>query len=533
MQFLVSDGPLGDRNSMVRQEMSDAGVALVTLRGKETLEPLMAVLKQICLAQASVLDRCLSAEARGGLSHSALVLTRRGIRRLLQSKHCENALGLIIKELTSASTTSPANSILLGVVAGVCVRLPKVAHLFETHTGAILDYYIKIILGSKSALPNQQVHGLDEFFSRFAKSDSINSTVLPTIEKGILRSPENVLKGPIVALAQSLPSEVDIAPTVSTKLLKPILSSLTSTNAIIREGASQSLQALLARNQDELEVAKIVKELISHLKASKTAAADLRVSICEALRVTPSSDKTSIAIIEGLLAVATKETNEAALRHELAAIAAHSTLALENGIWTKEITDTISKGLNEKRPSMKKIWITGISTALLGLKKVPSSDISKNFVIVVLEIASEVYVEIVAKPLAAATAGTVAMAYIIPSFIQHPALSSLIPTTKAKLSPQAVGRAAVQQQSFLLNPQVYTKLNHPGDQAWAREAVLGVDTYLADTSDEGQSAWGRLLLHLMLAPESDPETLQASISCRSYFFVRIGEHTSKWWNDIW
>ncbi|KAK5942181.1 translational activator of GCN4 [Knufia obscura] len=464
-----------------------------------------ALLRQTCTAQALLLDKCLAPDTRSGIMHTALIISRRGLRKLFQSKHSEAALNVVVKELTSASSTT-ANAGLIGVVAGVSVRLPKVKPLFEAHVSTVLDWYTKVVLGSKTVLPEQQVHGLDEFFTRFATSDTVEKTVVPTIEKGILRSPENVLRGPIPALAESLPTEIDISQQVAAKLLKPLLSSLASTNANVRVGAAQSLSALLIREQDAAELEKIVKDLLSNVKSSKAASYELRGLICDSLKEVKPAQPMSVQIVQGLLPIAAKEANESALRREVAAIAAHTSFLLSNGLWSKDMTDPIVKGCAEKRAPFKKLWLTGTAVALLNLTEVPESGPGRDLVMAVLNAAADAYVEISPKPLPAATAGTISMAYIVPALVQHSVLGPLLKSTKAKLAPDATGLQLTQQSSFLLNPQVYTKLSAADDQKWALHALLGVDSYLANAAASGKAAWGRALLHLLLAPESDPQT---------------------------
>lgn len=415
-------------------------------------------------------------------------------------------MAVVVKELTSGSSPSTANTVLLGVLAGVSVRLAKRKPQFETHVGAILDYYVKIILGSKTALPEQQLHGLDEFFNRFTTSEVVTGTVVPTVEKAILRSPENVLRGPIISLARSLPDEIDLSHSVATKLLKPLLSSLASTNANVREGASQSLTALLLRKSDDTELEKIIKELLSNVKASKAASYEIRGLICDCLKEVRPGANVSIDIVQALLPVAGKEANENALRREVAAISAHTPFVLSEGLWTQELTSFFVKGCTDKRAPFKKLWVTGIASAFIDLPTVPDSTSGKDFLASALNIIVDTYVELSASPLPAAQAGTISMAYVVPAFAQHPVLGPLLRNTKAKISPEAVGKASVQQQSFLFNPKVYTRLSIVDDQRWALKALLGIDSFLQSAEDTGKAAWGRALLHLLLAPESDPQT---------------------------
>lgn len=480
--------------TLVEEELATAGVLNENL------------LKQAVVAQASLLDKCLYPGTRDGISHTALILARRGIRKLFQSGHRGTALPIAVRELSSGSTGTSKNAPLLGVLAGVSVRLPNVKPLFIDHVGALVEFYVRVILGAKGALPHQQVHGLDELFNGFIGQEVLLSTVVPTIEKAILRSPENVLQGPIIALARCLPEKIDISQAVASKLLKPMLSSLTSTNANVREGAARSLAALLVRRQDAAEMERIIRDLLSTVKASKAAASELRGLICDCLKEVRPASTLSVSIIKGLLPIAAKEANESALRREISAIASQLPFLLIDGEWPKDISDPMVKGCNEKRGPIKKLWLTGIATALLDIPALPDDAAARDFLSSIVALVADVYAELSLNPLPAAQAGTISMSYIVPAILHNPVLGPVLKDAKVKTLSDQVGQSLVQPGSFLVNPKIYTKLSNPEDQRWALRALLGVDSYL-DTADEtSKAAWGRALLHLLLAPESDPQT---------------------------
>lgn len=463
-----------------------------------------ALLKQTVIAQALLLDKCLSADAKDGVSHAALILVRRGFRKLFQTQHCEHGLESIFTVLTTGPAVTPANAPLLGVVAGVCVRLSKAKLLFEKHAPAVLDFYTQVVLGERHVLPAQQSDGLNEFFTRFVSASDVVSSIIPTIEKAILRSPENVLQGPVSALAQSIAEEIDLSEAVFNKLLKPLLSSLASTSAAVRNGAVTSLSSLLQRPRSTY-LDKIIDKLLIDLKAAKSASYEVRALICDCLKTVQQADVVSDAIVSGVVAVATKETNEGALRRELAALAAHTRYLINSGTWKTETTELIRKGCTDKRAPFRKLWLTGIATSLLDLSSVPASGPAHDFVVALLGQAMEAYTEISAKPLPAAQAGTVSMAFILPAVVRQPAIIPILTSTANTVSPDQVGQKLMQPQSFMLNKQVYSKVTSIEDQFWALRALFGVASYLDKASPDTKSAWGRVLLHFMLAPESNSQ----------------------------
>ncbi|KAK4903958.1 translational activator of GCN4, partial [Elasticomyces elasticus] len=350
------------------------------------------------------------------------------------------------------------------------------------------------------------VQGLDEFLARFGTQEIVNKKVIPVIEKAILRAPDNVLQGPIVALAQAMPQSVDLGPALSSKLLKPLTAAFSSTNVANREGAARSLSALLARKQNQAELEKTIKELTAQVKASKAAGFEARGLICDCIATIQPSQTSSSTIVAQLLQVASKESNESALRRELAAVTAHASFALDNGLWTKEHSDIVVKGCNEKRTPFKKVWLLYTASALLKLDALPSSAVAKDFVGAALAVMADTYAELSASPLPAAQAGTIAMAYAIPAMLQHEFLAGMVTDTKLKSTSQFLSNKLGESTSFLVNSKVYTKLSTAYDQQWALRALIGVDSSLQQAEDAGKTAWGRALLHLLLAPETDAET---------------------------
>lgn len=483
-----------------------AGLVEEELAKRDTLDE--TLLRQTCLSQAQFLDKCLDCAVRSGLQHAALVVARRGVRVLLKSTHGEQALEVVLAQLTSGSTASPTNSALIGVVCGTAARLSARQPQCRDRTDTIVDFYVKVILGHKTTLPDQQVHGFDEFFMHFATRDHLSSAIVPTIERAILRSPENVLLGPIVALAHALPASIDLGDLVVSKLVKPLLSSMTSTNTTVRDGAAHSLASLLARQQTVSSTEKIDNELLANVKASKAAGFEQRGLICNCLRDAAPTPEVSLAVVQGLLPVAAKEANESALRRELEAIVAHLPTVLAAGILTKDMADTINKGFTDKRPLFKKSWLLNVAEALLRLEQEPEDQVTGNFIQGAVGIMADTYTELSKAPLPAAQNSIIASTFVIPAFTSHKILSRILDNTRAKSG--VVIEATINAQSYLLNSRVYTKLSTSEDQQWLLRALLSVHTSLEDASQADQAAWGRAVLHLLLARECSAEVRRAA-----------------------
>jgi hypothetical protein len=465
---------------------------------------------KVCSAAARLLAKCEHGEVRSSIQHSALVVARRGLRQVLRGDAIgEQAFAIALKELTSGPNASSQNAAYLGVLCGVSARIPGRHKQMQQNTGTITDFYLKQILASKTVVSFQQVAGLRDFFEQYLSESAITETVVPFIEKGILRSGEVILHGPVSALAQYLDSSIDLSPMVQSRLLKPLLSSLGSTNVNIRDGACQTLLALLRRGGNVKSLRQIAVDLMAAVKASKASNHELRGLLSDALMLIPADDEASLSILQCLVPAATKEANELAFRKALKAIAAHMPVLLQHNLLEKTVADSLLKNSSDKRPPFRKAWILCLASALSSLESVPDEGTSRQFLTSALKTLRQVYDEVAQSTLPAAQSGLLSAAYGLPGLLgteiaAQPEFEKDFARIPVDLLSSETG------PSFLLNPKAYARVNLSDDQHWFIRALFGVVPKLSESSLESKTAWARAILHSMLSTDADSSVRRES-----------------------
>src|SRR5437762_12329417 len=115
------------------------------------------------------------------------------------------------------------------------------------------------------------------FFEGYSTQEDFENVLTQPLERGILRSPELVLNGTalnfshlmqdiIPSLCSALRPEIDLSQAVSKNLLPQLISSLTSTNVIIREASHRATTELMARCHISTALLSIANILIKTLK---------------------------------------------------------------------------------------------------------------------------------------------------------------------------------------------------------------------------------------------------------------------------
>ncbi|RMD42898.1 hypothetical protein DV735_g2206, partial [Chaetothyriales sp. CBS 134920] len=459
---------------------------------------------KLCPAAALLLDKVEQGHTRASVEHSSLVIARRGLRLLLRSPgRGPSALRVAVQALTSGPSTPSNNAAYIGVLSGVSSRIPPRKAEFHQLSKNILDWYIKHLLGSKAPVPHRQALGLTDFFTSFVTLQDLSDIVFPAIEKSILRSGEIVLQGPITALAESLPATLDVIPLVHAKLLKPLLSSMNSANTRIRDGAAQSLIALISRGGDAESLTKVATELGNALKTAKSSNSELRLLLAEALSVFAPNDQLSVAVVQSMTLAATKETNETALKKELGALASHLPYLVQGGVIDKKTADSIVKSSNDKRPPFRKAWHLSLATTLLALKSLPGEDSAQGLVSSSIGLLNQVHKEIVPNPLPATQSGLVAASFALPALIGSPIAGSESGLIDEKvLVDEAL--TSHPSASYLINSKVYSKLSADDDLQWLSKALTGVASGLESTDEDSRVLWARAVLHLLLEPDTAP-----------------------------
>ena len=154
-----------------------------------------ASFSDLIAATVSLLDLCLGSPlAKNSMKEQTLRVTRRGLRATFKADNFKTTIPTIVGKLTNKGPgPTQKNALLLGIVCGVCSRLPKPREVLVLSKKDIYAFYVREILGSRTLVPNHIAGALGDFFSAFTNAGEFGTEVLPSLEKGLLRSPEIIL----------------------------------------------------------------------------------------------------------------------------------------------------------------------------------------------------------------------------------------------------------------------------------------------------------------------------------------------------
>lgn len=463
---------------------------------------------QLYLSFAGALEMCVSSGKRN-IKRSAVIVARRAVRKLLEN---EASIPAIISQLTAKDQPlGNRTAIFLGIVAGTCARKNTSVLVKPDY----YSFYVREILGSRTAIPSHIANALEDFFKNFTTAAELRKEVIPTLEKALLRAPE-VVQDLVRPLVHSLTPEVDLAEITAVHLLKPLLANTKSLTGNVRDEAVAAFAALMTHAQEEKFVGKIANDLLASF--SKLTVMEQRIVQARMLAQVPYVSSQSEAICRVIAKSAGKEPNETALAAEVSIlntqyaqmVLGSSSQNLQRESY-KDVGDAFIKGLSDKKPGARKIWaisagdllwkVTGRSNyapeqefeAHLAISHFAES-ICPDLLRVFDEVAQS---PIVAGPLVVAALTTIALCPIMLRIIRNETIRTSL--RKAKICDRALSEA-----SFLLNHRVYTKISSQEDLAWTIRALVACSNDLEKSSTVTKEAWIQSLLYLIAAAGIPP-----------------------------
>ncbi|RDH35615.1 60S ribosomal protein L19 [Aspergillus welwitschiae] len=476
---------------------------VLQILGGDPETPLSAVLDTIAV-DAKALEICLASNPRPAVKASALRVTRRALRAAFSSTAWgEDAVRESVRRLTSDSATGQKNAPFLGVISGVCARLPAKKPILEGEKKAILSFYVKELAGARSAPPAHIADALGDFFVSFLSYDDLTTELIPPFEKAMLRSPEVVFNGLLPSLCASLPEEIDMSELLHSRLLKHLLSSMKSNNPAIRQGAVRSFESLLAKSKDQALLTKITSEVVGPLKTQKITNPEQRAVYAQAVAaILPSADL-SKDVVQGFVPVFSRESNEAALEQEIKSFCKHLAFLVQSQVKVSDdVINAIVKGSSDKRVPFKKLWQLNVGEIMWQAEPatLASTDV-EPLVNKFLSKMKELYNEVVANPLPSAQGGSLSTAYVYLALLDR---SSSLQSFDKSAWEETVAQSMVfsPKPSFLLNPKAYSKLVTQTEIQWAVRALAAVTTgsKFEKAEDAAKTAWAQAFIYNIAAP---------------------------------
>ncbi|RPA79656.1 ARM repeat-containing protein [Ascobolus immersus RN42] len=471
---------------VIKHESSKLGIAaanaFVLLEWLAELLPIIAkspelfnaVSSDLIAAQSSLLDICMgNPQAKPSMRQQLLVITRRGLRGSFKLDNCEDIIKTYVTTLTTkAANPTAKNTVLLGIVAGVAARIEKAKVALAGFKKDIYTFYTREILGSKVVLPSHIAGGLGDFFENFTTADEFATEVVPPLERSLLRAPEVILNDIFSPLIRSLPKDQDLSKPLEEKLLKQLLSSLKSTNPVIRNGGLSGFQTIISHCNNPTSISKIADEIINPIKTSKVPSADQRILQVTMALSLPEDEQLAAKIPLALAAVAAKEAHEGAAGAIIACLLKFVHVGLRSGqLPDKTVLDTITKGLQEKRLPIRRLWATKLGDQLW---EDNDNKTTVEFAEAVLPALSGSLKEVAANPIQAAQSGIISAAYVYTAYLTQKADtwdSASLKELAKKEDIRSLALAATPKPSFLLNFKAYTKLTSEDDLKWFLRAL--------------------------------------------------------------
>ncbi|KAF9012742.1 armadillo-type protein [Cyathus striatus] len=442
-----------------------------------------------------------SSTAKPSLKKGGLVKVRRALRS------AGDKIPAVISALLSIAKTTqtPLRMIsLIGVSISVLIRLKNVeetpvARLPQDLKTEIVKIYSSTVLMSKTAVPEHVLTSLDDFIATFVKDDDFTQTILPTMEKALLRSPEYSL----ATVTQFFAAYPHVLSNDSFKrILTQVISSSKSSNTTVRTNSIHLFQVLLSAgergNIEELSNLAVT-ELFVLPKSGKTTGPDQRVALYSMLRYIRPSTGVSPVILQSIVPLLAKEAHELSIITLVGSLTPHFVILLKESSVPNDAIQLIAKELNSPKPAVRRAF-SGLVGAVLFDHGVLSTEKGAAFAKSVIPALENCLKTITANPLNASGGpfeGYVAVSVFLGPLANSGKFADLIaknPTINAITTSTA-------KQPFLFWDKVYQKVTEAEDEKWLLNACEASLVYFKSdlTKNETLRAQlGLVFVHLAL-----------------------------------
>ena len=457
---------------------------------------------RLIIPYARTLDLCCSL-GKHSIRTSAIIVARRAIRHL--SEDAGKIETLVIQLTSKEHDVGLRAASLLGVIAGVCARKNRTA---LSNNATHYYSFCRDIVGSRTVVPSHILPAIADFFQEFMTAVTFQNEVAPTLEKALLRAPEVALEllPPLVGL---LRENIDLGETLANHLLKPLLTNIKSQNGAIRNGAFAGVTAFVCRSQDISSIEKIAGELTFTL--SKATAVEQRSLYAQMLGRLPMLPARPGAICQTLAQTAGKEPNEAALEAEISSLVMQtSNLILSespNESAIKLVTEALKKGLNDRKPTVKRNWVLGFADLIWQSKRWTALDpkssseqrtalsrMTEALIPVLISVFEETLLSVpISGPLAAAALAITATYPEAHEFVESEDAKAIM--RKVNIIPRTL--------STLVNPKLYMKFSDPKDFMWMIRALAASSEEVCEpeTTEDIKENWAMAFIYSICSAE--------------------------------
>ncbi|KAG7814872.1 hypothetical protein KL924_001286 [Ogataea haglerorum] len=374
-----------------------------------------------------------------------------------------------------------ANGILafFGQLAAIDTRID------DSIKNQITVHFCKDILATKVSLDGYALDSFGRFVGLLTPRE-FEEHVLPGLEKAALRNSEQTFYTVCPRIFNA--ASVDLAESVAkSKFLAQLVSSLKSSNALVRQGGCECFKIIFAESKSA-GVDSLLDEVCKLLKSSTTSAVDQKLLCASILRTVPRTENTSAKIEGVLLPLIKKESNEQVLKLFLDALFACTD--------SEKVLDALEAGLVDKK--QRKAW-----TLALG------SQVQKNPVLVtdaVIPSLESLLEECISAPLPSVTNRLIAGGYAAVVVLHHLGKLDLLSKTLRDTEKPAI----------VANFKVYGKLATEEEQEWFVRALDALADQVFEPLVDFGYAWLYVLTSTAIAGPVRRLALELlSNSCRA------------------
>ena len=470
----------------------------------------------LILAEAALLDLVFASDGRTSLKRSAHLVTSQALRRLFTSSSIgDEAAEATVRILASKTTLGSKVATLLGLVAEAGNE-PAAVGVIRDRKNEFFAFWTREVIGSKSILPPHVASSFSYFFSFYVTLDDLQDVLAPALEKSILRAPEIALSGLIGPMFSSLPVNLDLSGVLRSRLMKPLLTNLRSTNVVLRNGATDAFRVILPRCKEEANVEPLLDEFLTILAGGKLSA-DQKTACCTVLESISPSDSRSRRITQALSELVQKEPNETVTATEAQVLTTHTVYLLQHSKDTGKIVNLYSKSLSHSKPSVQRLWTVQSGNLLWNLRDTAQPETFKPAYEALVPQIENQFKETVSNPIAAAQSGMIVAAYVLLSLSGRP---DGVPVAKGSVNglqkrsrPIDSALSSEAKSSLLLTPRYYTKLSREDDFIWFLRALSACsgDAIASDPYSGISKAWSQALIYIAIARTVPPSVKRNAI----------------------
>ncbi|KAI5995298.1 armadillo-type protein [Pisolithus orientalis] len=443
-----------------------------------------------------------STHSKPTMQNSALVRTRRALRS------APDRLSMLMSALIAQAKSSQTPLVyipLLGTAVDVTLRLKNVKddslkQITPAIKEDIMALYTSAVLMSKGSVSPHTSNAFHDFIESSVDPIILSSSVLPTMEKALLRSPEyslSVTRDFFLAYSHPL----DIA--IFKKLLTSCLSSAKSSNATARANTSALFKVLVNKVPADA-LGSAVPEILALPQAGKTTGPDHRATLYTMLSMVQPSASVSPFIVKALPPLILKETNDTSITILTSTLPPHLTYLLQSKTdILMETRTSIAKEMTNPKPALRKSFVSIAGNTLWNLASLDTEP-AISFVNAIKGSLETNLKSVSANPLGAAAGlleGYVALAVLLGPLSRSGQFADLV----ARNTSVEIIAGTPTKPSFLVWEKIYQRLGDVEEETWLLRCVDLVVGHLETEllkNEHLRTQVGSIFLHLAVHSSS-------------------------------